>query len=101
MNISDWLDRKVAEGIDVQPRSHCLTICRMTLSPTRSYFFRFCSPAVSSAQKSPLFHGRALRALVSCRGQDKKAGVHATGMEWTFFTKDKDLAVKTAKSRIE
>ena len=36
-----------------------------------------------------------------CRGQDKKAGIHATGMEWWFFTRNKDLAVKTAKSHIE
>jgi hypothetical protein len=36
-----------------------------------------------------------------CRGQDKKAGVHATGMDWSFLTKDKDIAIKTAKSHIE
>lgn len=36
-----------------------------------------------------------------CRGQDKEAGIHSSGMEWRLFTKDRDLAVKTAKSHIE
>ncbi len=35
------------------------------------------------------------------RGQDKKAGIHSHAMEWRFFTKDKDLAINTAKSHIE
>jgi len=33
----------------------------------------------------------------SCRGQDKGAGIHSSRMHWHLFTKDKDLAVKTAK----
>jgi hypothetical protein len=35
------------------------------------------------------------------RGQDRKAGIHATGMEWRLFTKNKNLAIQTAKSHIE
>lgn len=36
-----------------------------------------------------------------CRGQDKKAGIHSSEKEWSFFTKDRDFAIKTAKSHIE
>ena len=36
-----------------------------------------------------------------CRGQDKRARIHSSEMEWRLLTKDKDLAVRTARSRIE
>jgi len=36
-----------------------------------------------------------------CRGQDKKAGIHSSIMQWRLFTKDRQLAVRTAKEHIE
>ena len=36
-----------------------------------------------------------------CRGQDKRAGIHSPHMRWRLFTKDKGLALQTAKARIE
>ena len=35
------------------------------------------------------------------KGQDRKAGIHSSKMKWRLFTKDKALALKTAKERIE
>jgi hypothetical protein len=35
-----------------------------------------------------------------CRGQDKKAGIHSLEMEWSFFTKDRNFAIETARSHI-
>ncbi|MDF1614066.1 hypothetical protein [Desulfurivibrio dismutans] len=35
------------------------------------------------------------------RGQGKKAGIHSSKMRWWLFTRDKKLALKTAKARIE
>jgi hypothetical protein len=35
------------------------------------------------------------------RGQDKKAGIHSSEMKWRLFTKDKDIALQTAKAHIE
>jgi hypothetical protein len=35
------------------------------------------------------------------RGQDKKAGIHSSEMMWKLFTRDKNLALQTAKMRIE
>jgi hypothetical protein len=34
-------------------------------------------------------------------GQDKKAGIHASEIEWRLFTNDKDLAIRRAKLHIE
>lgn len=36
-----------------------------------------------------------------CRGRSKADGTHSSGVEWRFFTRDRALAVKTAKSHIE
>jgi len=36
-----------------------------------------------------------------CRGQDKKADIHSSKMKWSLFTKDKNLALQTAKAHIE
>ena len=36
-----------------------------------------------------------------CRGQDKEAGIHSSNMKWGLFTKDKEVALQTAKARIE
>jgi len=36
-----------------------------------------------------------------CKGQDRKAGIHSSKMKWRLFTKDKALALKTAKEHIE
>ena len=35
------------------------------------------------------------------RGQDKKADIHSSKMKWSLFTKDKNLALQTAKAHIE
>jgi len=35
------------------------------------------------------------------RGQDKNAALHSSEKEWMLFTKDLELALKTAKSHIE
>jgi hypothetical protein len=36
-----------------------------------------------------------------CRGCDKTTGILLSEMKRSFFTKDKEVALKTAKSRIE
>jgi hypothetical protein len=35
------------------------------------------------------------------KGQDKKAGIHSSEMKWRLFTRNKDLALQTAKSHME
>ena len=34
------------------------------------------------------------------RGQDGAAGIHATTMTWHLFTRDKELALQTARSHL-
>jgi hypothetical protein len=101
MNISEWLDKKEAEGIDVSQIVLPDELLRDE-DPDETVFFKAFNPcSILCPKEHPFSTVERFGHWYYCRGQDKKAGIHATGMEWWFFTKDKDLAVKTAKSHIE
>ena len=101
MNISEWLDKKEAEGIDLS-QIELPDDLLYDASPDEVVFFSGGATLQHPLlEKSPFFYRRALRALVLLQGPGQEAGIHATGMEWRFFTKNKDLALKTAKSHIE
>ena len=101
MKISEWLDEKEADGFDVS---------KITLPEEMSYdeppdetiFFEEFRPCgFLCPENHPFSIVERYGHWYHSRGQDKKAGIHAPGMEWSFFTKDKDLALQTAKSHIE
>jgi hypothetical protein len=101
MKLSEWLDKKEAEGLDVSQ-----IVIPDDLSydadPDETIYFKEIKPCGMFCEKNHPFstverHGHWFYS----RGQDKKAGVHASGMEWRLFTKDKELAIKTAKEHIE
>ncbi len=101
MTISEWLDERVAEGVDVSqielPRD--LSFDEV---PDETIFFEEIRPCGMLCQENhPFSTVERFGHWYLSRGQDKKAGIHASGMEWKLFTKDKDLAIQTAKSHIE
>jgi hypothetical protein len=101
MTISDWLDQKEAEGIDVSQISLPDELSRDE-DPDETVFFKTFRPcSILCTGNHPFSTVERFGRWYYCRGQDKKAGIHSTGMEWRFFTKDKELAIKTAKSHIE
>ena len=101
MKISEWLDRKVAEGIDVSQVELPEELAFDSVPDETIYFkaIRPCSFLCSG--NHPFSTVERFGRWYYGRGQDKRAGVHATGMEWRFFTKDRNLAVETARSHIE
>ena len=100
MTISEWLDEKEAEGVDV---SHIALPADLSFdeAPEETIFFEEIKLRFSLSAESPIFYCRRFGHWYLSRGQDKKAGIHAEGMEWKLITKDKDLAIKTAKFHIE
>ena len=101
MKISEWLDKKETEGIDVS---------QITLPDSLSYdeapdetiFFKEINrDGILSTADHPFSTVERFEHWYYCRGRDKATGINSSGMEWRLFTKDKDLAVKTAKSHIE
>jgi len=100
MSISEWLDKKEAEGIDV---SQIALPDELSFdeAPDETVYFKVVKPcSFLCAGNHPYSTVERFGHWYYCRGQDKKAGIHATGMEWRFFTKNKDLAIRTAKSHM-
>ena len=101
MKLSEWLDEKEAEGLDVS---------QIVLPPDMSYdedhdetiyFKENKQCGILCEGKHPFSTVERFGHWFYSRGQDKKAGIHSSGMEWRLFTKNKDLALKTAKEHIE
>jgi hypothetical protein len=101
MSIAGWLDEKEAEGFDVSQIAlpNDLTYDE---APEETIFFEEIRPCgILCAGNHPFSTVERFGRWYYSRGQDKKAGIHSSEMEWRLFTKDRDLAVKTAKSHIE
>jgi hypothetical protein len=101
MSISSWLDERELEGIDV---SQIVLPDDLAYdeSPEETIFFQEIHPCgILCTENHPFSTVERFGHWYYSRGQDKKAGIHSSGMEWKLFTRDKDLALKTAKSHIE
>jgi len=100
MKISEWLDKKEAKAL-MYLKSHCPIASLMNDEPDDTIFFKDMNHDGSFLPPIIRFYCRALWALVLLPGRDSVTGNHSPGIEWRLFTKDKDLALKTAKSHIE
>lgn len=101
MKISDWLDEKVAEKVDVSQIDLPADIA-FDSEPDEILFFKEDNPCGSFCTKNhPFSKVERFGHWFFCKGQDKKAGIHSSQLKWRLFTKDKELALKTAKAHIE
>ena len=101
MKISDWLDEKEAENLDVS-QIELPTDMSYDEFPDETIFFEEINPCgLLCKDNHPFSKVERFGRWYCCRGQDKKAGVHSSEMKWRPFTKDKDLALQTAKAYIE
>ena len=101
VSISKWLDEREAEGLDVSDIALPADLS-FDEDPDETIFFEEIRPCGFLCRENhPFSTVERFGHWYVCRGQDKKAGIHASGMEWKLITKDKDLAIKTAKSHIE
>ena len=101
MKISEWLDEQETQGVDV---SHIVLPNDLSYDedPDQTLYFKEIRPCTMlCTQNHPFATVERFGHWYYSRGQDKQAGIHTTGMNWSLFTKDKDLAVRIAKSHIE
>jgi len=101
MNISNWLDKKEAEGIDVSQIELPDDLENYEV-PDETVFFeerRACSILCTGSH--PFSTVERFGHWYLSRGRDKEAGLHTTKPQWWMFTRDKDLAIKTARAHIE
>jgi len=101
MKISEWLDQEEAKGLDV---SQIMLPDDLAYDevPDETIFFKEINPCgILCPDNHPFSTVERFGHWYYCRGQNKEVGIHSTGKEWRFFTRDRNLAVKTAKSSIE
>lgn len=101
MKISEWLDKKQAEGVDVS-RIALPDALSYGEDPDETIFYREIRPCgILCTGNHPFSTVERFGHWYYSRGQDKKAGIHSSEMKWWLFTRDRDLAVNTARSHIE
>lgn len=101
MKISEWLDEKETENVDV---SQIVLPADMSYDevPDETIFFKEVNPCgMFCTDNHPFSKVERFDHWYSCTGQDKKAGIHSSEMKWRLFTKDKHLALQRAKEHIE
>ncbi|MBB5349045.1 hypothetical protein JWG42_10290 [Desulfoprunum benzoelyticum] len=101
MKISDWLDQKEAENVDV---SQIALPANMLAGedPDETIFYKEFRPCgLFCTENHPFSTVERFGHWYLCRGQDKKAGIHSSKMKWSIFTKDKDFALQTARAHME
>ena len=101
MNISEWLDKKESQGVDV---SHIVLPQDLANEeePDETIYFkeiRVCSVLCTGSH--PFATVERYGRWYYCRGREKEAGPHTSRPQWWLFTKDRDLAVRTASLHIE
>lgn len=101
MLIAEWLDEKEREKVDVSqielPRNMAYD-----QDPDETIFYQEYRPCgLFCTENHPFATVERFGHWYYCRGQDKKAGIHSAEMKWRFFTKDRELALATAKAHLE
>jgi hypothetical protein len=101
MKISDWLDEQEAEKVDMSQIS-LPTNMAYDENPDETVFFKEINPCgFFCTNHHPFSTVERFGHWYYCRGQDKQAGIHSSKMKWKLFTKDKNLALQTAKAHID
>ena len=101
MKITAWLDEKQKENMDVSqiPLPKDLAYDD---APDETIYFKDINPCgLFCTENHPFATVERFGHWYLSRGQDKKAGIHSSEMMWRLFTKDKNIALQTAKAHIE
>ncbi len=101
MGISKWLDKKEAEGINVAHIEIPDEMLNEEAPAQTVYFKEIRSCSILCTGDHPFASVERFGHWFYCRGRDKEKGSHTTQPQWWMFTRDIDLALKTAQEHIE
>ena len=101
MKVSEWLDEKVKQNVDVSRIDLPAEIAYDMVSDETVFFEEDNPCGVLCTENHPFAKVERCGHWYLCKGQDKRAGIHSSEMKWRLVTRDKELAVKTAKARME
>ncbi len=101
MKVSDWLDKKEKENLNVSEIVLPKNIF-YDEDPEETIYYQEYNPCgLFCTENHPFATIERFGHWYYCRGQNKKAGIHSSEMKWQLFTKDRNLALQTAKAHIE
>jgi hypothetical protein len=100
MLISEWLDKMEAENADFTQLELPLDMICDEESVETVYFKEIDPCGIFCAKNHPFSSVERYGHWYYCRGQDKKAGIHSEAMKWHLFTRDREVALQTAKEHI-
>jgi hypothetical protein len=101
MKVSDWLDKKEAEGVDVSQIALPDDLSYDEVPDETIFFEEINRDGILSTADHPFSTVERFGHWYYSRGRSKEGGIHSSKMEWRLFTKDRDLALQTAKAHIE
>lgn len=101
MKISAWLDQQEAANVDVSQIELPRDLAYDQDPEETIYYQEFKPCGIVCKENHPFATVERFGHWYRARGQDKKAGIHSTKMRWRLFTRDRELALQTAKAHIE
>jgi len=101
MNISEWLDEKVKEKVDVSQIELPADLTYDSVADETVFFEEDNPCGVLCNKNHPYAKVERYGHWYVCKGQDKKAGIHSKEGKWRLITRDKEKAVSAAKARME
>lgn len=100
MKISQWLDQKEKDNVDVSQIALPKDLA-YDRNPDELVYFKEYNPCgVLCSKNHPFAKVERFGRWYVCRGQDRRAGIHSSAMKWRLNTTDKDQAVRTAKAHM-
>jgi hypothetical protein len=101
MRISEWLDQQEADNVDVSQIDLPADLL-FDDQPDETIYFEEINPcSILCRENHPFSTVERFGHWYYSRGQDKKAGLHSSESKWKLFTRDKSLALSTAKAHIK
>lgn len=100
MNISQWLDQQEARGVDVSGIVLPQDLANDEAPDETLYFKEIRTCGVLCPGDHPFATVERFGHWYCGRGREKEKGPHTSQPQWRFFTKDKELALETARARI-
>jgi hypothetical protein len=101
MNISNWLDQQAEEQGKISRLELPSDLPYDTEPDEMIYFKEINHCGILCDKNNPFSSVVRYGHWYYCTGQDKSAKIHSDEQMWHLLTKDKLLALKTAKERIE
>lgn len=101
MRICEWLDQQEADNVDVSNVELPADLL-FDDQPDETIYFEEINPCgILCSENHPFATVERFGHWYYSRGQDRKAGLHSSAMKWSLLTRDKSLALRTAREHIE